>query len=278
MVCLSGRETSIKTQGLQLSRQAYKLAMESGLTEKNIRRGTIELCAGEPKCWGLTPKGPWMSVELAALKHFENLGWEGYHREGSLILSLIKACSFPDLPTHRHSIMIEAIYANNVRKPFDVRAMNLQYDIDPDTPPSAEIAEWNRMSEADRVNPSDLVENIKCASVQRIIANFSIMTGPKAHTLSFFPSLTLEKLLSLYLTLGNVRLSKIAAIFATEPYVFRAGWPDLTLWRESDVIFREIKAPGDRLYANQAKTINTVLLPLGFDVEVVNVKPIVFLS
>jgi hypothetical protein len=239
-----------------------------------VHRGTMQLWAGEKKCWAGTPKGPWMSVESAALKHFESMGWSGYHREGGLILSLIKACSFPELPLHRHSVFVEAIYANNVRQPFDVRAMNLEYGLDPCTPPSEAIAEWNRLSEADRVNPADLIENIKSATADRIKRNFRIMSEPPGHTTTHFPYLTLDKLLGLYSALGNVRLSKIAEIFATGPYELRSGWPDLTLWRGSDVIFKEIKAPGDKVRPNQTQTIDTILLPLSFDVEIVDVLPL----
>ena len=166
--------------------------MEPGLGGANIRCGTMELWAGERRYWGLTPTGPWMSVEQAALKSFEELGWEGYHREGGLILCLIKACSFAELPAHRHSILTEAIYANNVRKPFDVRAMNIGSGVDPDTPPSAAIAEWNRLSDADRVDPAHLVESIKYASEERIRNNFQVMSEPPARLGVNFPHLTLD--------------------------------------------------------------------------------------
>ena len=100
------------------------------------------------------------------------------------------------------------------------------------------------------------------------------MTGPGSHTLFSFPTLTLENMLGLYAAIGNKRLSQIAEIFSTAPYMLRSGWPDLTLWRGSEVAFKEIKAPGDHHRGNQIQTIEMVLLPLGFDVELVRVVPV----
>jgi hypothetical protein len=118
-----------------------------------------------------------------------------------------------------------------------------------------------------------MIANILKASEQRILNNFKIMTGPGSHTLSFFPTLTPENMLGLYNALGNQRLSQIAEVFSIAPYLLRSGWPDLTLWRGSEVAFKEIKAPGDRPRGNQIQTIEMVLLPLGFDVEFVRVVP-----
>ena len=109
--------------------------------------------------------------------------------------------------------------------------------------------------------------------MNRIAANFLAMTSPPSLTLVYFPTLTLSKMLGLYAALGNERLHAIARLFAKDPYTQRSGWPDLTLWRGQDVVFKEVKAPGDELQGTQERIITTILRPLGYDVELVEIIP-----
>lgn len=238
----------------------------------SIHKCTISLCAGGPKRWRNDPSTDWVSVERAALAYFRGDGWSGDSGEGMIVLSLIKAASFIALPETHHSTFVEAIYSNNIAF-IDVREHNIKMGIDPETPASPRVEAFNKRQTAGLISPADMIANILTASEQRISNNFRIMTGPGSHTLSFFPTLTLENILGLYSALGNQRLSEIAEIFSTAPYLFRSGWPDLTLWRGSEVAFKEIKAPGDHPRGNQIQTIESVLLPLGFDVEFVRVIP-----
>ncbi|MGA2807482.1 MAG: VRR-NUC domain-containing protein [Terracidiphilus sp.] len=221
-----------------------------------IASRTIELEAGAAKLWRRTLQSEWTRVEVAALRHFEAEGWAGYAGEGGLILSLIKAASFPTLPAGMHSHFIEALYyiaSDEYRAAPDYR------------PPPPSLA-----------NPFDaagMVGNTLSTDEDRLVANFAVMTGPGSSTLSFFPHLTLERLLGLYRALGNHRLHQIAALFAEDPYTLRKGWPDLTLWRGNEVFFCEVKAPGDKLQASQRKLMERILLPLGLEVQIVNVTP-----
>ena len=238
----------------------------------SIRESTISLHAGERKCWRHDPAGAWVSVERAALAHFQQEGWSGDSGEGKIVLSLIKAASFVVLPATLHSVFVEAIYGNNLGF-IDVREFNIKLGLDPETPATRRVMAYNRERELERISPSERITNILTSSEQRITENFKIMTGPGTYTLSFFPTLTLENALGLYRALGNKRLSQIAEIFGTAPYILRSGWPDLTLWRGSEVAFKEIKAPGDCHRENQIQTVEVVLRPLGFDVELVRVVP-----
>lgn len=238
----------------------------------SIRETTISLYAGERKCWRHDPGTGWVNVERAALAYFQQDGWSGDSGEGKIVLSLIKAASFTVLPATLHSTYVESIYNNNPGF-IDVREHNIKLGIDPETPASSLVEAFNREREAETISPSDRIANILTTSERRISDNFKIMTGPGSRTLFLFPTLTLENVLGLYAALGNQRLSQIAEIFSTAPYMLRSGWPDLTLWRGSEVAFKEIKAPGDHHRGNQIQTIEMVLLPLGFDVQIVRVVP-----
>jgi VRR-NUC domain len=81
-------------------------------------------------------------------------------------------------------------------------------------------------------------------------------------------------MIDFYISIGRERLSKIAELFAEDPYEYRKGWPDLTLWdpESGQIIFREIKAPGDKIRPSQKKMIEKILLPLGYNVGVVDVR------
>ena len=210
----------------------------NGTADKlGIRHHCLRLEASERKLWRHTPSSEWQSVEEAALDYFETDGWVGHAQERSLILSLIKAASFPEIPPADCSTFVEAIYAQNV---------------------------W---PEERKCNKGLLLANILTADLTRIAANFLTMTSPPARTLAFFPTLTLSKMLGLYVALGNNRLYAIANLFAEDPYTQRSGWPDLTLWRDQEVVFKEVKAPGDEFQGTQARLITTILRPLGYDVE-----------
>lgn len=238
-----------------------------------IRERTIRLHAGARKCWRHDPVTAWVSVEQAALAQFQQEGWSGDSGEGKIVLSLIKAASFTKLPTTAHSLFVEYLYSNKPAM-IDVREFNIKLGLAPETPPCPSVNAFNQMRQAEILSPSDMIANILTATEQRISDNFSIMTAPGSHTLSFFPTLTLDNILGLYSALGNLRLSQIAAAFARAPYMLRGGWPDLTLWRGAEVVFKEIKAPGDRPRGNQIQPIEMVLLPLRFDVELVRVLPV----
>jgi hypothetical protein len=218
--------------------------LHTRVAELGIGYRTLQLEAGERELWRHAPSSKWQSVEEATLAYFEADGWAGHAQERSLILSLIKAASFPEIPSPDSSTFIEAIYAQNV---------------------------W---PEERKCKKEWLLRNILAADPARIAANFLAMTSPPAgHTLVFFPTLTLSKMLGLHAALGNERLHAIARLFAKDPYMQRSGWPDLTLWRGQDVVFKEVKAPGDKLQGTQERIITTILRPLGYDVELVDIIP-----
>jgi hypothetical protein len=238
----------------------------------SVRECAISLYAGGPKRWRHDPDADWVSVERAALAHYCGKGWSGDSGEGKIVLSLIKAASFLELPPRHHSTYVEAIYSDNIAF-INVRELNIKMGLDPDTPASPSVEAFNSRQRAGLISQSEMIANILTASEQRISNNFKIMTGPGSHTLSFFPTLTLENVLGLYAALGNQRLSQIAEVFGTAPYILRSGWPDLTLWKGSEVVFKEIKSPRDYPRDNQINTIESLVLPFGFDVEFVSVVP-----
>lgn len=70
----------------------------------------------------------------------------------------------------------------------------------------------------------------------------------------YYPGLTADTMSSLFLAIGATRLAVITAAMMENPYSYRAGWPDLTIVKGSDMHWVEIKTT-DRLHMSQIMTI-----------------------
>ena len=216
----------------------------------NIPQEKVALHYGGKKRWKAWSTDSWTSLEQAALNHYERVGWRGCAVEGGLILQLIKAASFPYLPLAHRSTFVEALYYLN--------------------------------SEQEVLT---LLQNIRNSNARRIRRTMETMLGRPvpfwlflARTsdmeFEFFPTLKTWHLLEAYKVLGASRLAEIAEIFARDPYSYRSGWPDLSVWRNGDISFKEIKGPNDTLRESQRRTIGDILVPLGFSVAIVQVRAI----
>ncbi len=206
----------------------------------------LALRHGGGKHWRLNDRMEWSGVEAAALDYYRSDGWNGYAFEGGLMLNLIKAAAFCEVPDQLRATYTEAIFSGN-------------------------------MMEENLLPLDSLIKRVASATEQRILKNYRIMAAPRARNsmsssmLDFFPHLREQHFIELFYNLGRERLVEIAKAFGADPYEYRKGWPDLTLWKNGEVIFREIKAPGDRLHKSQKTLIADILLPLNFDVSIVDV-------
>ena len=143
----------------------------------------------------------WEEVESAALGWFMEKGWSGYAGEGGLILNLIKAMSFKEIPLQHRCTFIEALYTQNVA------------------------------FEEDRYDTQVLLKNVVSASSKQVARNYDRMASRKLFSIGsgsviFFPGLKKFHFLELLKALGNDTIFRIAEIFATDPYKYRKGWPD----------------------------------------------------
>lgn len=206
-----------------------------------IRHERILLETAGPKQWRST-EGAYGLVEDAALAHFAADGWSGVAAEGGLMLTLIKAASFAKLATRNADTFIEALYHQNVA------------------------------FEEDRFDPEEMVDAVRRATRDQLAQNWKVISATAGTTPAFYPKVTWSHVEGLFDALGNERLAQIAAIFATAPYDMRAGWPDLTLWRDGRIMFVEVKSPTDQMHASQSRLISTVLVPLGFDTVLLEVR------
>lgn len=208
-----------------------------------IEHEVVQLEKGAGKEWRLRPTDAMNLVELAALDHYVAEGWTGAAAEGGLMLTLIKAASFDPLPPRHSDTFVEALYAQNVSFPED------------------------------RFDRDQLLESISRATRKQVERNWAIIAATAGETPAFYPGVRRDHVLGLFDCLGTTRLREIAKLFAEAPYDLRAGWPDLTLWRDGEIRFVEVKAPGDSMHASQARLISTILVPLGFRVGIAEIRP-----
>ncbi len=222
-----------------------------GLERESAKLGVgyrhLQLYAGGRKTWRHEPNCDLASVERTVLSVYEREGWYGHECEGLLMLSLIKAASFPILPDDLNSAYIESLYDCGFY--------------------------GDSRGQIQITNPTDMLECVRNATPQQIATNLGFRTIASPFTAAGNTNY-IGKALGLFYALGSERLYAIASVFAEAPYDMRAGWPDLTLWRDGTIVFREVKAPGDRLHASQKRLISKLLIPLGYDVEIVQVSEI----
>ncbi len=176
----------------------------------------LDLERGEAKMWRHQLGDPFTSVEQAALAHYQRKGWSGCAAEGGLMLTLIKAASFPKLSPEHADTFVESLYYHDV---------------------------------PGRLDHATLISNAAAADIERIARNWKVISASSGHSPAFYPRVGWEHVEGLFNALGAARLTEIVRIFATAPYDLRAGWPDLTLWRGSEIRFVEVKSPNDGVRA-----------------------------
>lgn len=219
---------------MSLERTAKNLNVE--LIHIDLERG------GSLKSWkNPRTKKNWCLVEDAVLGYYEIDGWRGYSKEGGLLLTLIKAMSFQEIPHQYRVVFVESLYHHRSTYGFELEKF---------------------------------FHNIANAKEEQIKKNFRVMTGKTAKwsILEYFPKLEEWMLLELYRAMGNARILDIARKFSEDPYEYRKGWPDLTIWKNGQTKFLEVKAPGDSLQKSQRVIIDEFIKPLHLEFALVDVQ------
>lgn len=213
-------------------------------------------CGATGKEWVCPQYGTLLSVERAMLSHFQGEGWRGFWGEGGLLLTLIKAMSFAELGYDERTRYIEALYT---------LAADPQY--------------------GRPYKVADLLEQLSRATPEQVARNFDHMDsrGPHTHdgdgwtstnTTSLqdnWPGLEKWMALELLAVAGVELLHHIAIVFATNPYEYRRGWPDITMWKNGQLRFVEVKAPGDTLGRSQKVIATSFARLLELDFSLVDV-------
>lgn len=178
--------------------------------------------------------------EMSAFKYFQSQGFKGAYCEGGPILLLIKAACLGLL-----------VKLNTFSSRNDA---------------------CNRFTEAQlTINQqhSDLFTSaIKNSSCSEVIRNFEEIYN-SLMIQECYPGITSDAIAALYKYIGANKLAEITAAIIEAPYVYRAGWPDLTITNEHQIVWGEVKTT-DRLHMSQVTTLQRMKSILPGSVKVIH--------
>lgn len=162
--------------------------------------------------------------EIDALNHFLAQGFTGAYCEGGPVLLLIRAAA------------LDILAQFNFRGRNDACTRFTE----------AQLTIYKESSEL-------ILDTIRNTNEAQVVRHFNeIYMFPQIP--EYYPGLTAGVMSSLFAAVGAERLAQITAAIMEDPYKYRAGWPDLTMEKGSEMLWVEIKTT-DRLHMSQIMTI-----------------------
>lgn len=174
--------------------------------------------------------------EPAALAHFKSLGYEGVSCEGIGFLTVLKALMLNKLAEYNPF---------NERNDACTRYLEAQFTILKD-------------------NINDVISEINNVTKEQYITNFEEIISQPFISLEY-PELNIEFATAVYDAVDKELFYKVANKIAEDPYLYRNGWPDLTIVKNGNIEFIEVKTT-DKLHESQLITIPVMrkILPFNF--------------
>ncbi len=239
----------------------------------------LEHSSVDEKKWISILDGNQVTSEQAVFDFFYKKGWDGTIGEGDLIFMLLKCMSFKEMPKTAYlidSIDAPKINGNNKceisKNYWGLWQYNIfqPLSIDPNERPWP-YNQWGTLSER-----MDCIRNISLKEIEenyvKLTDNAPMVRGDygmfnpyssfsKKMILDFSKCFDRETLVELVKLISS-------NLYSSEKYTF--GWPDLTLYKDGQVRFIEVKAKRDRWRENQEQLYLNVLQPMRLDVRLVN--------
>lgn len=170
--------------------------------------------------------------EIDALNHFSDQGFVGAYCEGGPVLLLIRAAALDVLAQISFSGRSDACTRFT----------------------EAQLVIYKESSEM-------ILKAIRNTDKAQIVRNFNEIYKHQQIP-QYYPELNSDIMSSLFAAIGAERLAQITEKIMENPYSYRSGWPDLTMVKDSDMLWVEIKTT-DRLHVSQIMTMSRMkpLLP-----------------
>jgi hypothetical protein len=223
--------------------------------ELDVDLQSINLTKGKSRKEWISPlTGNSVSIEKASLDYYVKDGWKGYHREGGLILNLLKSMSFKSINGVNVDSYPEVIFKGHFAYKEHITDLNYL------------------LSNVNKASRRSVVKNSKRMFPSKLVVMLNKLRSIENDNEYNYPDLNSDLIISLFDNSKKETLASIAHIFSTEPYTYRKGWPDLTIWKNGVVRFIEIKGPGDRLHESQKTVINDIIKPLKLKYTLMNVE------
>ncbi|MFC1560800.1 VRR-NUC domain-containing protein, partial [Pseudomonadota bacterium] len=230
----------------------------SDFVDGRLQTEELNLVQHGPGKWESPVSGDHCRPEIAVFDHFRSNGWSGSYREGDLIFLLLQLMMFKKIPIsacdEHHKLNIFNAFENpdNQNWPYNT---------------------WgkieNRISNIRKITTSEIGSNfdrltekpVMCQGVSEWYDPYREISRKMME--DFSRCFSRDQLVRLAKSLADPRNS----------YRFSYGWPDLTLYKDGKVIFREVKTENDTLRINQEQLYDEVLGPFGFDTKIINLLP-----
>jgi len=209
------------------------------LPVETLRARNLVDAGGRTK-W-VSRSGQSIEPELLAIEHYASNGWCGSWCEGGTLNLTMKSAALPFLIKH-----------NSFGNPTD--AITRYFE--------AQCTILRDRHEELLAQVQQTTRGQMRSMAKRLLADTFVRDA--------YPRVTVSGILALWEALGRQTFVKITATFLTDPYRFRAGWPDLTLVRDNSVRFVEIKTT-DTLRAAQIAIVEYFAHPIGLDFRVCHV-------
>lgn len=176
--------------------------------------------------------------EPALLSKYKELGYVGVSCEGMGVLTVLKALMLDKLAEYNYF---------SEREDACTRFLEAQFVILKD-------------------KAKEIIPEISSISKSRYLDNFKEIISKPFISLEY-PELTLEFASEIFDALNKDIFIKIAKKIHEDPYLYRNGWPDLTLIKNKEVLFVEVKT-SDKLHESQLITIPVMqkIIPSKFSV------------
>ena len=218
---------ALLTRDEHLTRDGWKQAVALS----SLPRQCEHLSIGYARLGGLKYR---QEPELALWRYYVTKGYCGAYCEGRALLLLIRAAALD---------VLESLNPFSSREDACSRYTEAQLTI-----------HKNHL-----VDIGDAVEH---ATAETIARAFREIRHRSFLAREACPDLTAEVLVEIFASIGSKRLRELTEAIAEDPYLYRNGWPDLTLTNGRELLWVEVKTT-DKLHLSQITTIHRMkpLLP-----------------
>lgn len=212
------------------------------------------------KGWSHRETGEFQNIEKAALQHFLEQGYKGWHDEGYWINQTMRSAMLCGMNTKAEFLE----FASGFTDPRNSHAQGIL----------ASAKDYGDNLNYISLTSAELISKIRFSSKKDVFDFIKDDAAKKRFHAS--PNMNDLDLVLYQEFLDHIDMDFIADIAKQQvsSKTF-AGFPDLTLWKSTGITFLEIKGPSDRLTANQRETFTNVFLPLKLNFEIVSVSEVI---
>lgn len=185
--------------------------------------------------------------EDAVFRYFQGRGYYGNACEGGAIQTVIKACCLD---------FLVAINTFHSEEDACNRYLEAQFTIHSE-------------------KSADIVRAVVAADKKTVARNTARIFDAEFVHGAFNSDVRQDACLGIWEALvASGRLEQLTRKLTTRPYDYRAGWPDLTLYREHELLLVEVKTANDKFHESQLRIIEDFIIPLSLTLKVVKVVAI----